>query len=46
MTGFTPNYINILHKVYGHNTGIKKFASSIIVTFIYKQAVRIFGDTP
>ena len=43
MSGFTSSYINFLHEVYGHNTNIKKFTSSVVVTLIYKQALRILG---
>jgi len=43
MSGFTPSYRNFLNKFYGHNTNIKKFASSVVVALIYKQAVRKLG---
>lgn len=43
MSGFTPGYIHFLHEVYGNNTNVQKFASTVRVTFIYKEALRILG---
>jgi len=43
MSGFTSSYINFLYIFYGHNTNTNKFASSVVVTLIYKQAVRVLG---
>jgi len=43
MSGFTSSYINFLHEVYGHNTNTNNFAISVVVTLIYKQAVRVLG---